>query len=91
MPAPFGERSLHVLKAVFGAFLGYIRAQGILVSISTFISILGLYIIGAEYALTMGLLIGFFDIIPVLGPSTVILPWVIWSLVSGSTCSVSSY
>lgn len=84
LPSPFAERSIHVLKTVFGAFLSYLRAQGILVSISTFISIIGLYIIGAEYALTMGLLIGFFDIIPVLGPGTVILPWVVWSLVSGS-------
>lgn len=85
LPAPFGERSLHVLREVFEAFLSYIRAQGILVSISTFISILGLYIIGADYALTMGLLIGFFDIIPVLGPGAVILPWIIWSMISGST------
>ncbi|SHK65337.1 sporulation integral membrane protein YtvI [Desulforamulus aeronauticus] len=84
MPSPYGEKSIFVLKEVTSAFISYIKAQGILVSISTLISIVGLYIIGAEYALTMGLLIGFFDIIPVLGPGTVILPWVIWSLVSGN-------
>lgn len=83
MPAPYGEKSIQVLKEVTGAFISYLRAQGILVSISTIISIIGLYLIGADYALTMGLLIGFFDIIPVLGPGTVIIPWVIWSLVSG--------
>ncbi|SHF23099.1 sporulation integral membrane protein YtvI [Desulforamulus putei] len=85
LPAPYGEQSLHVIKEVVGAFISYLKAQGILVSISTLISITGLYIIGAEYALTMGLLIGFFDIIPVLGPGTVILPWVGWSFVSGDT------
>lgn len=85
MPYPYGEKSLHIMQEVFDAFIAYIKAQGILVSISTLISISGLYLIGAEYALTMGLLIGFFDIIPVLGPGTVILPWVGWSLVSGST------
>lgn len=84
MPAPYGEQSLHVLREVFGAFISYMKAQGILVSISTLISITGLYLIGADYALTMGLLIGFFDIIPVLGPGTVILPWVGWSFVSGN-------
>ncbi|MEG6521684.1 sporulation integral membrane protein YtvI [Desulfotomaculum sp. 1211_IL3151] len=83
IPAPYGQRSLYIVSEVFNAFISYIKAQGILVSISTFISIVGLYIIGAEYALTMGLVIGFFDIIPVLGPGTVILPWVIWSMVSG--------
>ncbi len=84
MPDPYGEQSLHVIKEVFGAFISYIKAQGILVSISTMISITGLYVIGADYALTMGLLIGFFDIIPVLGPGMIILPWVGWSFVSGN-------
>ena len=84
IPSPYGEKSIQVLKEVTSAFISYIKAQGILVSISTLISITGLYLIGADYALTMGLLIGFFDIIPVLGPGTVILPWVIWSMVSGS-------
>ncbi len=82
-PAPYGERSLHIVREVFGAFISYIKAQGILVSITTFTSIVGLYIIGAEYALTMGLLIGFFDIIPVLGPATVFIPWIIWAFMSG--------
>lgn len=84
VPHPYGEKSLDVLKEVFSAFLSYIKAQGILVSISTLISITGLYIIGADYALTMGLLIGFFDIIPVLGPATVFLPWIAWSFISGA-------
>ncbi|GAB6180681.1 sporulation integral membrane protein YtvI [Desulfotomaculum defluvii] len=83
IPAPYGERSLYIISEVFHAFISYLRAQGILVSISTIISITGLYIIGADYALTMGLIIGFFDIIPVLGPGTVILPWIGWSIISG--------
>lgn len=83
IPAPYGQRSLYIVSEVFHAFISYLKAQGILVSISTFISIVGLYIIGADYALTMGLLIGFFDIIPVLGPGTVILPWIGWSIISG--------
>jgi predicted PurR-regulated permease PerM len=49
------------------------------------ISIAGLYLSGAQYALTVGLLVSFFDLIPVLGPATVYLPWIIWSFVSGST------
>ncbi|GAB6157602.1 sporulation integral membrane protein YtvI [Desulfotomaculum varum] len=83
LPAPYGEQSLRVIKEVVEAFVSYLKAQGVLVSISTLISIIGLYLIGAEYALTMGLLIGFFDIIPVLGPGTVVLPWVGWSFLTG--------
>lgn len=83
IPAPYGQKSLYIFSEVFHAFISYLRATVILVSISTTISIVGLHIIGADYALTMGLLIGFFDIIPVLGPSTVFLPWIGWTMVSG--------
>lgn len=84
IPAPWGERSLEVGREVAGAFLSYVRAQFILISITIIQSIIGLQIIGAGYALTMGLVIGFFDMIPVLGPGTVIIPWAIWSFASGS-------
>lgn len=84
-PVPYGERSLYIVREVFGAFLSYLKAQGILISISTLLSIVGLYIIGTDYALTMGLLVGFFDIIPVLGPAAIFVPWISWSFIEGST------
>lgn len=85
MPAPWGTRVLEVSREVAGAFLSYVRAQAVLISLSTIQAIAGLYIIGAEYALTVGLLVGIFDMIPVLGPATIILPWAAWSFISGST------
>lgn len=84
VPAPWGERTVSVGREVVGAFLGYLRAQFILISLTTLQSIVGLQIIGAQYALTVGLLIGFFDLIPVLGPATVYLPWAAWALISGN-------
>ncbi|MBO8127582.1 MAG: sporulation integral membrane protein YtvI [Peptococcaceae bacterium] len=82
-PAPWGQHTVTVGKQVFQAFLNYLRAQIILVSITTIISILGLMIIGVPYAVTVGLLVGFFDLIPVLGPSTVFLPWILWLIFTG--------
>ncbi|MEW5897720.1 MAG: sporulation integral membrane protein YtvI [Bacillota bacterium] len=84
VPAPWGERTASVGREVVGAFLGYLRAQLILISLTTLQSIVGLQIIGAKYALTVGLIIGFFDLIPVLGPATVYLPWAAWALISGN-------
>jgi len=84
VPAPWGERAAGVGREVVGAFLGYLRAQFILISLTTLQSIVGLQIIGAQYALTVGLIIGFFDLIPVLGPATVYLPWAAWALISGN-------
>ena len=84
VPSPWGERTVSVGREVVGAFLGYLRAQFILISLTTLQSIVGLQIIGANYVLTIGLIIGFFDLIPVLGPATIYLPWAAWALVSGN-------
>ncbi|MHB8172283.1 MAG: sporulation integral membrane protein YtvI [Thermincolia bacterium] len=83
VPAPYNHQLIDVLTQVFQAFTGYLKAQLILISISTGISILGLYLIGAKYALVMGLVIGIFDLIPVLGPSSVFVPWIIWAVLIG--------
>lgn len=82
VPAPWGERVLVVSKQVAVAFQAYIRAQFILISITTLISIIGLSFIGTQYALTLGLIIGFFDMIPILGPGTIYIPWAIWAFVT---------
>lgn len=83
-PASSRDKLLQVVREIVAAFVGYTRAQAILIFMTTLISITGLYLIGAEYALTMGLIIGLFDLIPVLGPATVYLPWAAWSFATGA-------
>lgn len=83
VPPPWGAQVLEVSRQVALAFQSYVRAQFILVSITAFLSIIGLYFIGASYALTIGLLIGFLDMIPVLGPGTIYIPWAIWAFITG--------
>lgn len=85
IPQPWGGKSLGVAREIALAFLSYVRAQSFLVSLTTLQAIVGLYIIGAEYALTVGLLIGLFDLIPVLGPASIIIPWAIWGFIIGNT------
>lgn len=85
IPSPWDEKLIEVTGAITTAFTGYLKAQLILVFINTVISVTGLFLIGADYALTMGLLIGFFDLIPVLGPATIYIPWLIWTFATGST------
>ncbi len=85
IPEPWGDKTIIVIREIGVAFVGYLKAQSILIFISTTISVIGLYFAGAEYALTMGLIIGFFDLIPVLGPATIYIPWAIWSFATGAT------
>ncbi|MFZ5640136.1 MAG: sporulation integral membrane protein YtvI [Bacillota bacterium] len=85
LPEPWGAKSLGVAKDIAGALSGYVRAQLTLIFITFIISLLGLYLTGSQYALLMALVIAIFDLIPVLGPSTIFLPWIGWAFVSGNT------
>lgn len=85
IPAPWGEKTVVILKEITTAFIGYLRAQTVLVLITIVLSVTGLYLIGADYALTIGLVIGVFDMIPVLGPATIYIPWIVWSFATGAT------
>ncbi|MEG6615730.1 sporulation integral membrane protein YtvI [Peptococcaceae bacterium 1198_IL3148] len=84
IPAPYGQKSLTVLREVLAAFISYLKAQSVLVIITTIQAIIGFYIIGVDYALTLGLVVGVLDLIPVLGPATLIIPWAIWFFIQGN-------
>ena len=53
------------------AFIGFLRAQTILVTMTGVQTIIGLYIIGVDYAFTIGILTAIADILPILGPGII--------------------
>jgi|GEM_PF-419835 len=75
------RRTYDDISTVIG---GYIRAWALLVTVSTTLCIVGLTVIGAKSPLAMGLFAGIMDIIPILGPGTLIVPWAVWSLATGN-------
>jgi sporulation integral membrane protein YtvI len=85
IPPPWGRKTLDIIKDIFAAIIGYLRAQLVLISITFAQTLVGLYIIGAPYALLMGLVIGIADLLPILGPSAIYLPWIAWSFITGDT------
>ena len=48
---------------------------------TTFLCILGLFLIGNPYSVLLGIGIGLLDALPIFGTGTVLLPWGIFSLV----------
>ena len=84
IPAPWDEKTAFILKEVSAGFGRYMKAQLIIMSITMVISIIGLYILRADYVLTIGLLAGVMEILPVLGPGMVYVPWMIWALITGN-------
>jgi sporulation integral membrane protein YtvI len=58
------------------ALFGYFRAQLILVSLTALVVIIGLLVLGVNYAITIGLLTGVADLMPYLGTGAVMVPWI---------------
>ncbi len=71
---------LDMQKALFG----FVRAQLILISVTTLLVIIGLLLLRAPYAIIIGLLIGLVDLMPYLGTGAVFIPWIIFVLIDGN-------
>jgi sporulation integral membrane protein YtvI len=63
---------------------GYIKAQLVLMTVVSSVSILGLTIIGNPYAIFIGLGIGVLDLLPVLGAGSVLVPWAAVAFIMGN-------
>jgi sporulation integral membrane protein YtvI len=84
-PAVFQPKLILVSSRLMVALIGFIRAQLILISITGLQTVIGLYLIGVEYALTVGILVGIVDILPIIGPGIIFIPWSIILLIMGNT------
>ncbi|MBC7325777.1 MAG: sporulation integral membrane protein YtvI, partial [Moorella sp. (in: Bacteria)] len=80
---PWRERMSQVFTSLGQAIIGYLRAEILLVSLQMTQSIIGLLILKVDYALTLAFLIGLADLLPVVGPGTVFIPWVIVEFIRG--------
>ncbi|NMM53729.1 sporulation integral membrane protein YtvI [Paenibacillus aquistagni] len=66
------------------ALFGYLRAQFILISITAVVITIGLMMIGVDYAVTIGMLIGIVDLLPYLGVGAVMVPWIAYCFITGN-------
>ena len=76
------------LREIIITLGGFIKAEAILIIISFFISLIGLYVLkifkfNIQYPLLMALFIGFVDLLPILGSGTVMIPWAIINSLNG--------
>lgn len=80
---------------IFVAFLGYVKAQLIIMTITFFFLLIGFSIIGLEYSLLLAFLICLIDALPVLGVGTVLIPWSVYLFISqdvrGATTMIILY
>jgi len=84
LPNSLHKKLENIQIELFLSFIGLIKAQIILVVISTAITIIGFYILKIDYALTLGLICGLLDILPLFGPSLIFIPWMLYLIIIGN-------
>ncbi|WP_025689408.1 AI-2E family transporter [Paenibacillus zanthoxyli] len=85
MPKTFKTAYSFLQGNVFKAIGSYLKAQLILISITFVIVLAGLFILRSGNELTMALVCAVFDVLPLLGVSTILIPWIIYLFIIGNT------
>ncbi|ANS73747.1 permease [Paenibacillus yonginensis] len=83
VPAPLRKTTGEIWSSLKKAFFGYLRSLFIMVSITAFIVLIGLLILGVDSAFTLAILIGLVDLLPYLGVGTVMVPWIVYHFAAG--------
>lgn len=88
LPKEWVKRIGHHVRELITSLGEYLKAEAILILISFFVSLIGLYIfkwmgLNVPYPLLAALGIGFVDALPILGSGSVMIPWAIISAISG--------
>jgi sporulation integral membrane protein YtvI len=84
MPDKWEAGTRRVGQGLQRALHGYIRAILILISITGFLTLIGLSILGVRYAFILALLMALLDLLPIVGPGTVFIPWALLMFLTGS-------
>lgn len=83
MPKTFKTAYAFVQGNVFKAIGSYLKAQLILISITFGIVLVGLFILRTGNEITMALVCAVFDVLPLLGVSTILIPWIVYLFIVG--------
>jgi sporulation integral membrane protein YtvI len=82
-PQTFKKAFYFLKENVFIGIVGYLKAQLKMVSITFIVILIALLIFGVNNAFSIALLAGVFDLLPLLGVSTVFIPWIIYLFAVG--------
>ena len=80
----YKAKYLEVKKELSDSFVGYLKAQLIMMMITMALTIITLSILGVKYAWLIGIACGILDLIPLIGPSLLYIPWIGYLLIAGN-------
>lgn len=85
IPDSAQSKTMNVIRQLFQVMVGFIRAYSMLITVTMIVTMVGLAILRVEYVLTIGIVVGLCDILPVLGPGAIMVPWIIWEFATGNS------
>lgn len=83
LPESWVRSVLTIKNDMFNALFGYLRSALIIMAITFTELFIGLSIIGIRYALLAAFLIAIIDALPVLGTGSILIPWAVYSFITG--------
>ena len=85
LPSKWLEK-IPVIKEKFKKTVtGYLKAYFFIMLLTFFEMLIGLTLLGVEYAFIMAIIISVVDILPILGTGAVLVPWAIFTFMSSNT------
>ena len=83
IPRNLRDKTRNIVGELFKAFTGFVKAYSILISVTAIFTMVFLAVLNVDYILTIGILVGLLDILPVLGPGALFVPWIIFEFFAG--------
>lgn len=78
-------KEIRYVRGLIGRIIkAYVRSQFIIISVVAFVCSVGLLIIGNDYYILFGIIIGILDALPLIGVGVVMIPWSIIYFFMGS-------
>lgn len=76
-------KAVNIASKLNKTVINILRTEFILVLISTIQFILGFIMLHIDYAVILGIIAGILDILPLVGPGILFIPWIIYSFACG--------
>ncbi|QNK60102.1 sporulation integral membrane protein YtvI [Paenibacillus sp. PAMC21692] len=84
-PKTFKNAFFFLRDNVFKGIASYIKAQAKMISITFIVILIALIALGVKNAFVIAIVAAIFDVLPLLGVSTLFIPWIIYLFIVGQT------
>ena len=85
LPSKISDNLSRIRERTLGVIGKYIKSYSILILMTYFILLIGFLLLGIKRALFLALVVAVLDLLPVIGVGTLLVPWGVLEIATGST------